>query len=75
MLVIQNTQFPESTMRKKSNYICYHEMRESVVMVESLMNHITKNANPSDLMTKVLAGQKGKNHFGNILYNIYDEHH
>ena len=32
MSVIHNTQIPESTLRKKLNSICYHDMRESVAM-------------------------------------------
>ena len=36
MLVIDNTQSPESTLRKKRNSICYHDVCESVVMGESL---------------------------------------
>ena len=34
MSVIHNTQIPESTLRKKSNSICYHAVRESVAMGE-----------------------------------------
>ena len=33
MSVIHNTQRPESMLRKKSNSICYHAVRESVAMV------------------------------------------
>ena len=47
-------------------------MREGVTMGESLKTHIPTNENPSDLMTKVLAGQKRQNHVGGILYYIYD---
>ena len=32
MSVIHHTQGPESTLRKKSNSICYHAVRESVAM-------------------------------------------
>ena len=32
MSVIRNTQRPESTLRKKSNSICYHALRELVAM-------------------------------------------
>ena len=63
------------TLGKKSNSIFYHEMREIVAMMGSLMTHIPTNDDPSDLMTKVLTGQKRRNHIGNILYDIYDEHH
>ena len=62
-------------MRENSNLICYHAMRESVAMGESLTTHIATNDNPSDLTSNVLTGQKRLNHVGNILYDIYDEHH
>ena len=67
MSVIYHTWHPESTMWEKSDLICYHTMRESVAMGDSLMTHIPINDNPSDLMTKVLAGQKRQNHVGDIL--------
>ena len=42
MSVIQNTQRPESTLKKKSDSICYHAIRESVAMGESLTGHVKK---------------------------------
>ena len=32
MLVILNSTIPQSTLTKKSNSICYHDMREAVAM-------------------------------------------
>ena len=58
MSVINNTQRPESMLNKKSNLICYHAVRESVAMGESLTGHIGTNKNIGDLATKVLYGQK-----------------
>ena len=58
MSVIHNTQRPESMVKKKSNSICYHAVRESVAMGESLTSHIGTNENVGDLATKVLYGQK-----------------
>ena len=55
--VIYNNQHPDSNMRGKSNSICYHEMRESVALGESLMTRIPTNYNPSDMMTRVVADQ------------------
>ena len=75
MSVIHNTQRTEFTPRKNINSICYHEMGESVAMGESLSTHIPTNDDPSDLIMKVITIQKRQNHVGNILYNIYDEHH
>ena len=39
MSVINNTQHPESTLRKKSNLICYHAVRELVATGESFWTH------------------------------------
>ena len=55
MSVIYNTQRLESNLRGKSKSICYHEIRESAAMGESLMTRIQKNENTQDRMTKVLA--------------------
>jgi hypothetical protein len=46
MSVIHNTQRPESTLKKKSNQICYHAVRESIAMGESLTGHISSQENP-----------------------------
>ena len=40
MSVIHNTQRPESTLKKKSNSICFHAIRESVAMGEMATAHI-----------------------------------
>jgi hypothetical protein len=56
MSVIHNTQRPESTLKKKSNSICYHAVRESVAMGESITGHVSTNNNPTDIATKVLPG-------------------
>ena len=59
-------------MKKKSNAICYHAVRESVAMGESLTAHIPPDRNVADLLTKLLYGQKRKNIVGEILFDIYD---
>ena len=73
MSVIHNTHRPESTLNKKSNSICYHVMRESIAMGESLTGHIGMAENIVDLATKVLYGGKRKYMVSNILYDIYDD--
>ena len=40
MSVIHNTQRPESTLKKKLNSICYHVIKESVAIKESLTGHV-----------------------------------
>ncbi len=74
MSVIRNTQRPVSMLKKKSNSICYHAVRESVAMGESLTAHIGTNKNIGDLATKVLYGQKGQYMASQLLYDIYDDH-
>ena len=74
MSVIHNTQRPDSILKKKSSSICYHAIRESVAMGESLTTHIPTLQNPADLLTKVLYGAKRQTHVRNILYDIYDDH-
>ena len=39
MSVIYNTPRPESTLEKKSNFICYHAVREAVASGECLTTH------------------------------------
>ena len=73
MSVIRNTQRPESTLIKKSNYILYHFVCESVAIDESLTRHVGTNENCYDLATKVLYGVKRRFHVSNLLYDIYDD--
>ena len=58
MSVIYNTSRPESTLKKKSNSICYHAVREAVANGKCLTTHCKTRENYSDMMTKVLHGQK-----------------
>ncbi len=59
MSVIYNTQRPDSTLKKKSNSICYHAVREAVAMCEMLTAHVRAYQNVADIATKVLhAGKK-----------------
>ena len=70
MSVIKNTQTPESTLKKKSNSICYHFCRESVAMGESLTAHVLTNENLADLATKVLFGEKRRTLVRKLLYDL-----
>ena len=73
MSVIHNTQQPESTLKKNSNSICYHVIRESVAMGASLTGHIQTDVNIADLNTKVLYGRKRKKFLSTVLYDIYND--
>ena len=71
MSVIHNTQRPDSTLKKKLNSICYHAIRESVAMKESLAGHVPSVDNPSDICTKVFQGEAKRKHLiGKVLYEL-----
>ena len=48
MSVINNTRKPKSTLKMKSNAICYHAVRESVTMAESLTAYIKTTEHPTN---------------------------
>ena len=74
MSVIKNTQRPESTLKKKSNSICYHASRESVAMNESRMAHISTNENPADIASKIVGGGRKRTYLvGKLLHDIEDD--
>jgi len=73
MSVIHNTQRPESVLKKKSNQICYHAIRESVAMGECLTGHVSPKENPADLATKLIPGGQTRHYLiGKLLYDICD---
>jgi hypothetical protein len=67
MSIVHNTQWPESVLNKKSNSICYHAVRESAAMGESIIGHVTSVDNPADIFTKVVSDGKKRNHLIHIL--------
>jgi hypothetical protein len=74
MSVIHNTQRPESTLKKKSNSICYHAVRESVAMGESLTGHVASTENLADIATKILGGGMKRDHLvGFLLHDVVDD--
>ena len=73
MSTMHNSQHPESQLKKKSNSICYHAVREAVAMGELLTGHVKTDENPTDLLTKIVGGgQKKKNLVQMYLYDIHD---
>jgi hypothetical protein len=67
MSVFHNTQRPESVLKKKSNSICYHAVRESAAMGESIIGHVPSVDNPADICTKVVSGGQKRNHLIRLL--------
>jgi hypothetical protein len=72
MSVIHNTQRPESTLKKKSNSICYHFCRESVAMGETMTAHIRSENNPADICTKLIPGGTKKSRVWNGIFHYYN---
>jgi hypothetical protein len=71
MSVVTNVSKPELTLKKKSNSICYHAVREAVAMDETLVAHIPTKKNLADLFTKVLCGQTRRFLVNRMLWNVF----
>ena len=68
MSVIHDTKCPESTLKRKSNAVCYHAVHEAVAMGELSMHD-----NPADICTKILPGGQKRDHLvGLMLYDLTD---
>ena len=66
--------YNKSTLKKKSNSICYHAIRKAVAMGEMVTTHIPTIHNLADLLTKVLFGHKRRTLalVEGIMYDVYD---
>ena len=70
--VLHNTTKPESTLRKKSNSIAYHVVREAVAMGEVLTAYVESKKNRADILTKVLPHASHRQELiREILWDIY----
>jgi hypothetical protein len=67
MSVVHNTHRPEYVLKKKSNSICYHTVRESDAMGDSIIGHVPSVNNPADICTKVVPGGQKLNHLIRLL--------
>lgn len=71
MSVVKNTSLPDSTLKKKSNAIAYHAVREAAAMGEIVIAYITSLDNIADLMTKVLpSGERRNRLIEGVLWDI-----
>ena len=71
MSVVTNSSKPESTLKKKSNLICYHAVCEAVAMGEAIVAHIPTRKNLADLFTKVLYGQARRFLVNQMLWDVF----
>lgn len=72
--VLYNTTIPESTLKKKSQSIAYHFVREGAARDEWRTTYVNTHLNPADLLTKPLSyGEKRRQFVRMILHHIYGE--
>jgi hypothetical protein len=67
--VLANTTAPSSMLKKKSNAIAYHTVREGCAHDEWRTTYINTNNNVADLLTKPLAGPKRSKFAGMLLHH------
>jgi hypothetical protein len=69
--VVINSSSPASTLKKKSNSIAYHCVRESVAADEQRVTYESTHTNLADLLTKPLNGGMHRDYLvGQILHDI-----
>jgi hypothetical protein len=70
-LFLHNTQRPEYVFNKESSSICYHTVRESSAMGESIIGNVPSVDNPADICTRVVPGGQKQNHLIRILLHDF----
>ena len=70
--LLVNTTIPDSTLKKKSQSISYHFVREGVARDEWGASYVNTHDNEADLLTKQLPhGEKRKGFVINLLHHIF----
>jgi hypothetical protein len=70
--VLANATEPGSTLKKKSQSIAYHFVREGVANDEWRTSYVNTHDNEADLLTKPLpAGEKRRGFVRNLIHHIY----
>jgi hypothetical protein len=70
--VLANTTIPDSTLKKKSQSIAYHFVREGSARDEWRTTYVNTHDNQADLLTKPLpSGEKRKGFVRSLLHHIY----
>ena len=70
--VLANVSVPDSVLKKKSNSIAYHFVREGSARDEWRIAYINTHENPADLLTKALpSGEKRTGFVKMILHHIF----
>ena len=70
--VLANTTVPDSQLKKKSQSIAYHFIREGVARDEWRTAYVNTHENESDLLTKVIPnGEKRRLFVCKLLHHIF----
>jgi hypothetical protein len=70
--VLCNTSIPDSTLKKKSQSIAYHFVREGAARDEWRTGYVNTHENEADLLTKALpSGEKRKSFVRRVLHHIF----
>ena len=70
--VLANVTIPDSTLKKKSQSISYHFIREVYARDEWRTSYVNTHDNEADLLTKLLnSGEKRKGFVQNLLHHIF----
>ena len=70
--VLANTTIPDSTLKKKSQSIAYHLVREGVARDEWRTAYVSTHENEADLLTKLLpSGAKRQGFVRKVLHHIF----
>ena len=71
-LVLANTTIPDSTLKKKSQSITYHFVREGTARDKWRTTYVNTHENEADLLTKQLpSGEKRKSFVQKLLHHIF----
>jgi hypothetical protein len=70
---VTNSSRPELTLKKKCNSICFHAIRDSVAMGETLLMHMRTGENLADFLTKTTSGAKHRKLVSGVIHDIYDD--
>jgi len=68
--VLANSSDPESSLKKKSNSIAFHFVREGTARDEWRLRYINTHEDPADLMTKCLAPGEKRGKFVSSLIHL-----
>jgi hypothetical protein len=70
--VLANMSEPGSTLKKKSQSIAYHFVREGVAKDEWRTSYVNTHDDEADLLTKLLpAGEKRREFMRNLFHHIF----